>query len=80
MNAEFTEKLNPIVVGCSERDNLHHIPPYLDCHVSAIESYVYIDAKCNAPIIYQVLYRDVQHCVETFLSDLSRISNIRVIT
>ena len=40
------EKLNSIVIGFSERDNLQHIP-YLASHVSDMDLYINVDARFN---------------------------------
>ena len=54
INAEFTEKLNPIVVRSS--DNLHHILPCLASHVSDMGSYIYIHANFNGKLLLIKFY------------------------
>ena len=68
MPAESTEKLNPIVVGSSERDNLQHIPPYLASHVLNMDSYINVNATFNGFFVdYEGPHCDAQYNVETYL-------------
>ena len=51
IHADATEKLDPILVGSSERDNLGHILSYLAGHVQDRDSYSSIDTVLNREII-----------------------------
>ena len=48
--------LNQIVVGSSERDNLHLIPPYLASHVSDMDSYINSEACFNGKLLLIKVY------------------------
>ena len=66
------EKLNSIVIGFSERDNLQHIP-YLASHVSDMDLYINVDARFNGFFFAcEGPHCDAQYWVETYLSDMSR--------
>ena len=62
-----------MVVGPSERDNLQQIPPYSSSHPCDMDSYINVDTKFNGKVVaYEGPRCDVQYCVESYLSDMSR--------